>query len=247
MADLGRMTMLLKVIAKGRGSLTMTDLAMRTGLPRSSVHRLLQTLEEGQYVTNTPDRAGYTLGPTLQTFGLHTHLRLLSTHRDYLIGISRAVGEQAELAVFSDDELVVIDRANASDQFAGATGVGRRLPLHASSFGKASLALMPDDELGEHHLRRPLKSLTSRTVTDRSALLAQIDTIRSMQVAVDIDEYQVGACGIATATRSGGAIQAIAVIMPTGRMRQKAGLAIEALHRFNPLIDVSAAKRYYCR
>lgn len=239
--------MLLKVIAKGRGSLTMTDLAMRTGLPRSSVHRLLQTLEDGQYVTSTPNKAGYALGPALQMFGLHTHLRLLSTHRDYLIGVSRAVGEQAELAVFTDDELVIIDRANASDQFAGATGVGRRLPLHATSFGKSVLALIPEEELGEHHLRRPLRRLTSRTVTDRSALLAQLATIRNVRVAIDVDEYQMGACGIATATRAAGTIQAIAVIMPTARMRQKAGLAIEALHRFNPEIDVSAAKRHYCR
>lgn len=234
----------MEAIAKGRGTLSMTDLALRTGLPRSSVHRLLMALEEEQYIMSAPDKSGYALGPALQPVGLSAYLRLLTTHHAHLITVSRSVGENVELGVLSDGDAVVIDRVNASDRFAGATGIGTHIPLHATSLGKAVLAQVPDNKLD---LRHPLRRFTSHTVTDRRTLLSQLETIRRLHIAIDVDEHRTGACGVATATNTAGTIRAIAVVMPTSRLRRKIGLAIEALHHCNPLIDITAAKRQYCR
>ena len=65
MANIGRATVILDSIAESRWPMTLTDLATRTGLPRSTVHRVIQALERELYVVRVPDRSGYILGPRL--------------------------------------------------------------------------------------------------------------------------------------------------------------------------------------
>jgi len=245
-ADLRRVTLILAAISGSRGRPTLTDLASMTGLPRSSVHRLIRSLEEEGYIASVPGKPGFSSGPLLLDFGLDAHLRLLSAHRARLIDASRAVGENIELGALNRGDVVIIDRVSASGQRIGS-GVGERLPLHASAFGKVLLAALPDGDPDHASLSgEPLRRLAAHTATDSDALSTELDTIRRVHVAVDLDEHQTGVCRIATVTSlSPGTNHAVALVMPAARMRDKAGLAIEALRRFNPLIDVAAAKRQY--
>ncbi len=242
MPDLRRVTVVLDVIAKGRGSLTVTDLATRTGLSRSSVHRILQALEREQYVMRVPAHTSYTLGPGLLNFGIDAHLRLVAANRGHLVTLSRALSENTELAVIVGSSVVVIDGVSGSDRLGGTASVGKRFPLHATSFGKALLSRLPDQNQ-RSIIAETLPRFTPNTVTDRDALLHQLETIGRINVAIDVEEHRTGICTLATAINAPiGGLQAIGVVIPTHRIRQKLGVAIEALHRFNPQIDVAAAK-----
>jgi IclR family acetate operon transcriptional repressor len=243
-ADLRRAKLLLEVIAKGRGTFTLTDLAVRTGLPRSSVHRLLRTLEEEQFIASDPKHSQYALGPALLEFGLSAHIRLIKAHRPHLLAMSQRVCESVDLAILDGGDVVVVDQVD-SRQRPSASRIGRRLPLHASSFGKALMSLLPNDELDRSYLSRPLQRVTPNAPTDHVMLKSELDAVRKVGIAVDIDGVQQGFSGIATATKHFGVMQAIAVIMPTRRLRQKAPLAIDALQQFNPLIDAKAARRLF--
>ncbi|MGP2438374.1 IclR family transcriptional regulator [Streptomyces sp. JW3] len=246
MTDIGRATTVLDVLAESRGPLTLSELAARTGLPRSTVHRLIQALEHELYVVGAAEGPGYVLGPGLLKFGMNAHLGLLAANRGRLASLAREVNENVELAVFSGREVVVADQIASAERLKGVTKVGRSFSLHASCIGWALLAQLPDDRV-ERLLPRRLERYTERTVTDRAAVLAGLDETRRSGIAIDIEEHDLGICAVATGMRGPtGALQAVAVVMPTCRFRGKAELAVRCLKRLNPVIDTEAALRQ-CR
>jgi hypothetical protein len=156
MADIGRATVVLDAIAESRGPLTLTELAARTRLPRSTVHRIIQALERQLYVVKVPDRHGYALGPGLLKFGMNAHLRLLSSNRSQLAGLARDLNENVELAIFSGREVVVVDQLASPGRLRGVTKVGKSFSLHASCIGMVLLAQLPDPQVAEL-LQPPLR------------------------------------------------------------------------------------------
>lgn len=231
MADLGRSTLVLDAIAEGRGPLTLTELASRTRLPRSTVHRIVQSLERALYVVRVPDRPGYTLGPGLLKFGMNAHLRLLSGNRPQLAALAREVNENVELAIFSGREVVIVDQVASPDRLRGVTKVGKSFSLHASCVGMVLLAQLPDTQVDEL-LTGPLTRFTEHTVTDPAAIRVRLDEIRETHIAFDVEEHDIGICAVATGmVGPTGALQAIAVVMPTPRFADKKAAAVQGLRR----------------
>ncbi|WP_116110377.1 IclR family transcriptional regulator [Amycolatopsis ruanii] len=242
MADLARVTLVLDTLAESRCGLTVTELAVRTGLPRSTVHRVLQSLERELYVVRSrePDRPGYVLGPALLKFGMNSHLRLLAATRPDLVALAREVQERVELAVFSGREVVVVDQIAAPARLRGVTQVGKSFSLHASCIGKVLLAELPDARVAEL-LPERLDRFTPATVTSRTALLAELARVRRAGVAVDREEHDRGISAVATARLgAGGTWQAVAVVMPSQAFATKFEAAVHGLRRVNPAIDVAA-------
>jgi len=178
-ANIGRATVILDSIAESRWPMTLTDLATRTGLPRSTVHRVIQALERELYVVRVPDRSGYILGPGLLKFGMNAHLRLLSANRSQLATLARTVNENVELAIFSGREVVVVDQIASPERLRGVTKVGKSFSLHASCIGKAMLAQLPEEQ-AVALLSPVLPRFTDKTITERAALLAEL-------VKIDLD------------------------------------------------------------
>lgn len=236
MADIGRATVVLDAIAEAHGALSLTELAGRTGLPRSTVHRVVQALERELFVVRAPERRGYVLGPGLLKFGMNAHVRLLSANRSSLAGLARAVGENVELAVFSGREVVVVDQLASPERLRGVSKVGKSFSLHASCIGMALLAQLPDAQVAEL-LRPPLTRFTPGTVVDPQRIQARLGAIRGAHIAVDREEHDIGICAVATAfVGPTAALQAMAIVIPTSRFRDKYERAVDALRRVNPLI-----------
>ncbi|MEW9552224.1 IclR family transcriptional regulator [Nonomuraea sp. NPDC050783] len=245
MTDLGRATLVLDAIAESGGPLTLTELAARTRLPRSTVHRVVQALEQELYVVRVPERPGYVLGPGLLKFGMNVHLRLLAANRARLATLAREVSENVELAIFSGREVVVVDQIASPERLKGVTKVGRSFSLHASCIGTALLAQLPDERVAEL-LPERLERFTPNTVTGHDALMARLAGIRRSRVAVDVEEHDIGICAVATGMSGPtGALQAVAVVMPTRRFRAKAALAVEALRLVNRLVEPDVAIEQY--
>lgn len=245
MTDIARATMVLDAIAESRGPLTLTELATRTELPRSTVHRLVQALERQLYVIRAAERPGYTLGPGLLKFGMNAHLRLLSANRGALISLARKVNENIDLAIFSGREVVVVDQIASPERLKGVTKVGRSFSLHASCIGMALLAQLPDERVAEL-LPPRLQRFTANTITDRQAVMTKLAHVRRSHLAVDIEEHDVGICAVATGmTGPTGALQAVAVVIPTARFKAKADLAIEGLRQVNHLVSPDLGWQQY--
>lgn len=234
---LARATVILDALAESRRPLSISDLAQRSGMPRSSVHRVVQNLQAELYVVRVPDRPGYVLGPGILKFGMNGHLRLLAANRSRLAALAREVNENVDLAIFSGREVVVVDQIASPTRLKGVTKVGQSFSLHASCIGKALLAQLPDERVREL-LPARLERFTDTTVTDRDVLLQQLVEIRRVGAAVDVGEHDVGISAIATGmTGPTGTLQAVAVVMGTHKLADKWDLVLRSLRRINPDVD----------
>ncbi len=132
----------------GPGRLTLAQLVRRTGLPRSSAHRMLERLVQLRWLR----RSGrdYELGMRLVELGsLAVHQdRLVRAARPLLGELHRATGLVVHLAVLDGPDVVYLEKVG--DRFASAipTRVGGRQPAHCTAVGKAMLAFCDDDSRG---------------------------------------------------------------------------------------------------
>ena len=137
---------------------SLSEIAREVGLPKSSAHALIRTLDNEGYLQRD-DRGEYSLGPRL--------LRLLGSlpHRFELPRVARPImqelvdelGETAILGIRQGDAIVYVEQVEAPQVIRYVAPLGEPRPLHATSIGKVHLASMPPDEsdalLGEHELR----------------------------------------------------------------------------------------------
>lgn len=245
MADIGRAARVLDTIARGRVPLTLTEVTTRSGLPRSSVHRLLRALENEHFVSRSLDGGGYSLGSGCLGIGLDGYLRLVTGNRARLMRMCDAVGEPAELAILRGNAALIVDQISPRIGGLNILNIGSRFPLHANGSGKALLAKL-SRESRDRLLVDSLIPVTDDTIANRIVLEHQLDKVAQLGIAVDLEECRPGICTVATATTSpAGDLQALAIALPANRFAHKLGLAIEALRRVNSRIDVAAARRFY--
>ncbi len=121
--------------------LTLSEIAHATGLPRSSVHRLIAELEREGLLERLPDRT-YRLGVRLWEFASRTPgaLGLREIARPWLGAIHERVRQHVQLGVLSGRDVLFIERMSMPDAVLNATLIGGRIPLPVSSSGLVLLA-----------------------------------------------------------------------------------------------------------
>lgn len=216
--------------ALGDGPLGLAGLATRTGLPKSTVSRLLDTLEARGAVTGGPD-GRHTLGPRI--LGLATRggggVDLVVLAHRHLVELSAAVREAAGLSVPEGFAVRYIDQVSPSHEVQVRDWTGTTAPMHAVSSGQALLAALPDGEIGSL-LPDELPRLAPRTITTPGALLARLAQVRRDGHAWVRDEFAEGIASVAAAVSdgSGRAVAAVHVHGPSYRFPprgREAGIA----------------------
>src|ERR1700723_1269155 len=197
----------------GPGRLTLAQIVRRTGLPRSSAHRMLERLVQLRWLR----RSGrdYELGMRLVELGsLAVHQdRLVRAARPLLGELHRATGLVVHLAVLDGPDVVYLDKVG--DRLASAipTRVGGRQPAHCTAVGKAMLAFCDDDSGVD---LRPRK--TRYSISGSSQLATELAKVRAHGVAFEREESQVGFGSVAAAIGSPGEdAAAVSVCGPMNR------------------------------
>ncbi|MBP2475239.1 DNA-binding IclR family transcriptional regulator [Crossiella equi] len=165
----------------------VTDLARVTGLPKSTVHRVLRTLVEQGFAL--PDQHGnYLAGPKVLALAGRVLHRLDPARRARapLAALQADTGGTVHLAVLTGDELVCVDRVEGDKPYRLASRAGRALPLHRSAIGKAVLAALPPAELTAVLARLPLSPTSPIAVREALA------PVRRAGFALDDEEHQAG-------------------------------------------------------
>jgi DNA-binding IclR family transcriptional regulator len=126
----------------------VADLIAKLDIPKSTVHRLLMALEGHGYLERSPLTGKYHLGARLVALGMHAVRRmdLASVAAPFLQRLVDETGETAHLAVLRDGEIISILHAQGRHVLRPPSTVGRRIPIHCTSLGKAILAFLPEDE-----------------------------------------------------------------------------------------------------
>ena len=219
-----RAAALLEAIADSAEPRTAPELAERCGLNRSTAWRILATLEEEGLVDRDPASNRYSIGPAAARLAAAATDSLPRAARPHLEELSRRTGETVSLAVPQRLQLVYVDQVQAPHVMA-ADWLGRAVPLHATSTGKALLATLPPEEL-DAALTRSLPQFTDRTITDPAELRAELDRTKRRGYAVSRGELETALWGASAAVkdRNERAVAVVSVWGSTGRLKAKGRL-----------------------
>jgi DNA-binding IclR family transcriptional regulator len=168
---------LLKAVARSPQPLSVSELASATGLNRSTAWRLLATLDHHGLVERDPATQRYSVGhAVLQIAAAGDHDALVRRARPVLQRLAQRTGETANLAVAKRFNLVYVDQVEAPNVMS-PNWLGRSVPLHATSSGKAFLAWLPREER-EALTPVRLKRYTETTITSRRDLEEELEAVR---------------------------------------------------------------------
>ena len=189
---------LLKLVAGSRQPLTVGELAAATGLNRSTAWRLLATLDQHGLVERDPVTQRYSVGYAIvQMSAAGDYDALVRRARPVLQRLASDTGETANLAVAKRFNLVYVDQVEAA-QIMSPSWLGRSVPLHATSSGKAFLAWLPQEER-EALTPARLKRYTSTTITTRRELEGELDAVRRDGYSICVGELEETLFGASSA------------------------------------------------
>jgi IclR family transcriptional regulator, acetate operon repressor len=216
-----RATRLLKAFDSGPAELGVMELSRRVDLHKSTVSRLLATLESEGLIERVPETEKYRLGFMLMRLaGQVTHFGdVREAARPVLIELTERSRETVHLAVLDGDEVVNVEQISGPHLVREANWIGRRTPLNCVANGKALLAFQPEATIARV-LAGPLPRYTKRTITDPIRLRRELANARERGYAQALGEIEEGLNATAAPIHdaAGAAIAAVSVSGPAYRV-----------------------------
>lgn len=213
----------LQVLARG-GPETVTEIAAQLGLHKSTVFRLLATLEARGLVEQNTSRGRYRLGYGVVQLaaGAAKKHDLSVISRPICQELAEVVGETVNIAVPDGTDVVAIDQVIGPASVTSVNWVGERTPMHAAAAGKVFLADLAEDDL-RHRVSAGLTRFTDLTLVDADALSERLAEVRDRGYGVTSDEYEPGLAALAAPIRAldGRVIAAVAISGPTFRINDE--------------------------
>lgn len=210
--SVARALSILELFDERRAALSTNEIAALTGLNRGTAYRFCQTLRRLGYLEEIRQS---TFRPGLKVLSLAQGVLggrgLVDMALPTLQSLRHDTGETVNFAMPDGVEVVYVARLLNDDLLAMRLVVGSRLPIVASSLGRAMLAFMPPDRVAEIIDRSKMAQLTPHTITDKSKLMEVLGVIRERGYAFNDQEIVMGVRGIA-APVIGGDGQPIAAV-----------------------------------
>ncbi|MEM7343640.1 MAG: IclR family transcriptional regulator [Chloroflexota bacterium] len=196
--SLERAFSILKTIDASSTAIRPAEIAEHIDLPRTTVIRMLGTLEALGAVTRAEDGRNFLIGPTIQAMAQSKpkHRILKQIARPYLEGLANSTGETVYLCTQSHDQVYYLDQIDSRHHILLRNWVGSYFPLHTTAAGKLFLAFLPDEELTAY-LTPPLEALTDKTVTNPAAIRHYVAEIRQDGCAWTNEQTEEGLIGVA--------------------------------------------------
>src|SRR6267154_1883569 len=210
-AAVERALAMLEAVAQESDGLSNAEISRNLNIPKSSASYILRTLETRGYLTRDAASGRYRVG-----------LKILSLSRGALGGrdvrgialpimrhLTHQTGLTCHLAVLDGADAVYIEKVEPEGFIRMDTWVGRRMRVHATSVGKAIVAHIPEEELGEIVRKSSMEKRTPKTITSLPRLLKELEKVRAQGYAVDDEENNLGArCVAAPVFSDRGTIEA---------------------------------------
>jgi DNA-binding IclR family transcriptional regulator len=209
--------------------LTMTQIADQIGINKSTVHRLLGTLEKRRFVQRDPATGAYQLGIRLFQMAYltleHNDLRRLATPS--LRRLCEQHQENVDLSVLDDMEVVFVNHLEGPQRVKVASATGQRLPAFATASGRANLAYLPDEAV-RGILARGMPRYTQYTPLSQEAVFEDLRLIREQGFALSEQEYEDGINAVAAPILDASKLPfaAVAIVGPAYRLTRERMLEI---------------------
>lgn len=189
---------LLRVLALSPAG--VTDLAGQVSLPKSTVARLLATLEVIGAVERHEDSGGYQIGQTMRDLSgqVDATASMVISVRAHLARLTQRFGEASGLSVPDGYSVRYLTQIESLNPVQVRDYSGLVLPMHVGPAGLSMMAHWPQEEIA-HYLARPLTAFTAATLTDPAEIEKRLDQIRSDGYSWVHEEYAEGISSVAAA------------------------------------------------
>lgn len=231
---------LLETIMQADKPLTSAYLAEDLDMPKATVHRIAQQLEEEGYLQREPNGKRFVGGIRLRSLAtaVLSNSVITASRHQVLQSLSEEINETINLATLDGNEIIYLDRIESNWPVRIHLPIGSHLPLHCTATGKLFLANMKPVWQKQFLKSTTLTKYTNKTIVDVDYLSQQLKEISLDDVGYDVGEYIDGmiALSIPVKDESGQAYYAIAVHAPSAR------ITIAELSKFLPQLKVAANK-----
>jgi IclR family transcriptional regulator, acetate operon repressor len=183
----------LEAFGPSEPRLSLSDLARRLDLPKSTVHNILKTLTAHGYVERV-DGDRYALGtaPVTLAQAARVCVELRDRAAPLLRELADTTHETVYLTSFETDHVLYVYAIETRSRLLARSAVGDRGPMHCTSVGKAVLGALAPDAVAEIVRRRGLPRFTAHTIVDAAALAADLERTRERGYATDDQEHELG-------------------------------------------------------
>lgn len=193
--SLARGLSLLEVFSPDHHSVGITEIAIKTGLSKTTVFRITHTLNKIGYLRYDSENQKYYLGPKVLTIGFATlgSMKFREIARPYMEELSRATGENINLGVLDGNEVIYIDQIKSKQILDVKLYVGSRIPPYNTAIGRAILAYLPLQELNKiFEILKEIPEAHPFLGRKFTKILKILERVRSKGYAVNNEEWESG-------------------------------------------------------
>lgn len=201
----------------------ITDISTNLGIPKSTVHRYVKTLENQGILVKREN--SYQVSLKLLYYGkiiqnMYDPENLIYNN---IVDLSKLTEERVQFMILEDDKMVYVYRELGQRGVDTSTIAGKKMPLHATSGGKVILATLPERKRTELIERLKLERYTENTITSKDELFEELVEIRQDGYSINREEYIDGLRAVSVPVRlfDGQVFGAIGVSGPKHRIKGK--------------------------
>lgn len=194
-----RLLMLLEAIAQRGVAVKPAELIDVIGLPKPTIHRLLQTAEAEGFVQRDIDGRSYGPGDRLRALAVNTMSseRVRTARLAILKALAEDVGETCNLAIPDREGMTYLDRVETKWPLRIQLPRGTQVPFHCTASGKMYLSTLRSTTLNGVLSARSLTAETEQTITSPDVLRAELQQTRARGYSTDNEEFMTGMAAIA--------------------------------------------------
>ena len=215
-----RAVRLIRHVAEGNPVLNMSETAKVLKINRTTLLRLLHTLEAEGFVERRPGGAGYQVGLSLLEVGARALFSqdLVQVAVPVLTRLAETLQLSAHLGVLDGTDVLYLVRRTPNTPLASNIRVGSRLPAHATTMGRMLLAYMTPLELETLYAGKELQRFSDHTATTLAALEAKAEKDRAAGIAWSEAHFErgIGSAAVPVFDFGGTPLGAINVSGPVG-------------------------------
>lgn len=204
--------------------LSLSTISQELNIPKTTVFRIILTMEKWGYVEKVDDQEKYKLGKALIKIGQQaaSGIDITDIAMPYLTELSKEVGESANLGILYENQVLSLGNSKGEDFYLISKLIPLS-PLNCSSMGKQYLAEFSDKELEDYFQSSKPQKRTVNSITTLEDFLALKDEIKQEGISYDREEYEYGLTCIAAPVRDkqGSIVAAISISGPTTRLQYK--------------------------
>ena len=192
--SLTRALTLLQRLSESDIGLNLSEIAGSVGLPVSTVHRLLNSMRQANFVDYDEQQSLWSVGVNAFIVG-NAYLNkrdFVVQARPFMKQLVAKTGETCNLAILEGDSHVFVAQVECTEVMRMVIQLGSRGAIHASGVGKMLLSALPEKDAMEIIQRTGLPALTAKTITSPSAFAQELSLIRQRGYSIDDEEQTIG-------------------------------------------------------